>query len=170
MNTVTIHESGMVFGPFAEDSVFLIEKSPAYDAVRQGIKIVEFVLHHGKPSALWFVEAKTRPANPGGDRFLDFRREMVEKFGNSVSLFVAIRLGHHPPHEQNIPPVLRSAPLNAPSARLLLVVKHADDAWLPELQNAVAAALRGTVRVWGLEPNSVIVLNESRARKYGIVS
>ena len=40
---ITITESGMIFGPFADQQVYLIEKSDAYTNLGEGVKVVEFV-------------------------------------------------------------------------------------------------------------------------------
>ena len=41
---VRISESGMVFGEYAEENVFQIEKSKLHDKIGNGIKVVEFIL------------------------------------------------------------------------------------------------------------------------------
>ena len=39
----SIHESGVVFGPYDEKDLFYIEKSNLYESLRAGAKTVEFI-------------------------------------------------------------------------------------------------------------------------------
>ena len=61
---MTIPESGMTFGPFAQDQVFHIEKSKLYTGkgIRDnGVQTVEFILKRtGKRVSLAFIEASFR--------------------------------------------------------------------------------------------------------------
>ena len=60
--TISIEESGMIFGPFSEDQLFPIENSPLSKKIGDGIKVAEFVLLRDlqdKPQEVWFVEAKS---------------------------------------------------------------------------------------------------------------
>ena len=55
-----IVESGVNFGPYAEDNLFYIEKSDLYKSLGAGIKTTEFVLRANElEPAILFVEAKT---------------------------------------------------------------------------------------------------------------
>ena len=60
-----IVESGVNFGPYAEDNLFYIEKSDLYKSLGAGIKTTEFVLRANElEPAILFVEAKTNAPNP----------------------------------------------------------------------------------------------------------
>lgn len=43
--SITINESGMTFGPYAESVCFQIENSPIYTHLGKDVKMVEFVLN-----------------------------------------------------------------------------------------------------------------------------
>ena len=60
---VTITESGVTFGPFAQDAVFRVESSPCADRLG-GIKACEFVWWSADDSKLVFIEAKSTVPNP----------------------------------------------------------------------------------------------------------
>ena len=51
----------------------------------------------------------------------------------------------------------------------MLVVNGHEDAWCPPLQDALAKALRATVKTWALKPTAVAVINEKTARAKGLV-
>ena len=54
--TVTINESGMVFGPFAENNIFYLEKALQENPVGRGVCKVEFIARvgssAGEPSSI----------------------------------------------------------------------------------------------------------------------
>lgn len=55
MTTQPIVESGMTFGPYPDGRCFYIEKSKAYAAIQQDVKMAEFLLlrmDNGKPPVL----------------------------------------------------------------------------------------------------------------------
>ena len=95
MTTELIFESGMTFGPYPEGRCFYIEKSSCYAAIREHVKMAEFLLlrtSHGN-QVIWVVEAKSsapRPEtqpNPGTKQDFDiFIAEIREKLINAFSL------------------------------------------------------------------------------------
>lgn len=89
---VTISESGMVFGPFATDRCFEIEKCSAYKKIKGGVKIAEFVWLRDDltPPTIWIVEAKSsspRPAPP--QPFNEFIAEIREKLLNALTMVLS---------------------------------------------------------------------------------
>ena len=88
MTSKHITESDMKFGPYPCDRVFHIEKSNTYDAVKEGVKIAEFLLlrdNGGNRHSLWVVEAKLSGPRPGV-RFESFIAAVREKMINAFSL------------------------------------------------------------------------------------
>lgn len=93
---ITIIESGMTFGPFAETHCFKIEDSPLHQSAQPGIQIAEFLLvrdgNENKPPQVWIVEAKSSTPNPGSallgaaDTFAAFIAEIMEKLLNALTL------------------------------------------------------------------------------------
>ncbi len=85
--SVIITESGMRFGPFDEEDIFLIEKSQLYKSLGENIKAIEFVLCQQK-NAICFIEAKSSSPKPyNNEDFNPFILELYEKFAHSIELF-----------------------------------------------------------------------------------
>ena len=76
---VRISESGMVFGEYAEENVFQIEKSKLHDKIGNGIKVVEFILIN-EPNKLNFIEAKSSSPQP--------REDNMERFDCYLALII----------------------------------------------------------------------------------
>ena len=66
---ITIAESGMTFGPFADTHCFQIENSLLHNSAQPGVQIAEFLLiqngQENQPPQVWIVEAKSSTPNPG---------------------------------------------------------------------------------------------------------
>lgn len=81
---ITITESEMTFGPFPEENVFQIEKSPCYDKLWKcrGVKPCEFILL--QENKLFFIEAKTSsPRTPSEDS--NRTSQQVSKFSAYIN-------------------------------------------------------------------------------------
>ena len=172
MTSKRITESGMKFGPYPCDRIFHIEKSNTYDAVKEGVKIAEFLLlrgNGGKGHSLWVVEAKLSGPRPGAE-FGDFIAQVREKMVNAFSLGWASRLGRHDRAGEELPKPFRKLDLSKVRVRFVLVIKTHKDEWLPHVDEAMKKALRSTVKTWGLGSNSVLVLNEKGARRHDLIA
>ena len=53
--------------------------------------------------------------------------------------------------------------------RFVLVVREHPESWLPPLADALKRRLNATFKVWAFSPNSVVVLNDKMALKYGLI-
>lgn len=174
---VVIQESGMLFGEYAEESVYQIEKDPLYQRLnRHGIRCCEFLLKRG--SRLYFVEAKTtcpgqrETQNPEEkteeEREEDYPRyihDIVTKMRHSLSLYASALLARQ--ENSAIPAPLRSPDLSGKDIRLVLVVKNAEEAWLIPLQDKLRKELKQELRIWNV--NDIFVINEDRARRKGFL-
>jgi hypothetical protein len=180
MKLLEFEESDMNFGPFSENECFRIEHSSLYKSVNrgskkeEGVKIAEFILlrkGRDQESALWVVEAKSsspRPeTRPGFDGFIS---EISEKLVNAFSLCYAACLKRHPDTFTEFPLSFRSLDVEKTNVRFILIIKGHEDSWLPPLQEALSKALRVTVIIWAFTPDSVAVINDDIARKYGLIS
>ncbi|MCY4174304.1 MAG: hypothetical protein OXF25_09655 [Cyanobacteria bacterium MAG CAR3_bin_5] len=175
---ITITESGMRFGPFAQDKCFYVEASKVYEAIQDGVKIAEFLLlrNNGSTSnnnpVIWIVEAKSsspHPDNPSGNfgRFID---EIKQKLVNALSLGLASVLGRHPQDEPELPFAFKKLRLSQVQVKFVVVMKdHPDDALSP-ITDALKEALHPTIKTWAFDPASVIVLNEALAREHGLIN
>ena len=172
MTSKHITESDMNFGPYPCDRVFHIEKSNAYDAVKEGVKIAEFLFlrdNGGKRHSLWVVEAKLSGPRPGAG-FGDFIEQVREKMINAFSLGWASCLGRHDRAGKELPNPFRKLDLSKVQVRFVLVIKTHKDEWLPDVDEAMKKALRPTVKTWGLGSNSVLVLNDKGARRHKLIA
>ena len=74
---ITITESGMNFGPFAQDDCLELEKCSTYFRIRNGVKVAEFaVIRQQKDMrVVWIVEAKSSaPKHTNKDDFTVYIR------------------------------------------------------------------------------------------------
>lgn len=90
---VTIEESGVSFGPFAEDSLFHIEKSLHVQSV-SGIKVCEFIWWSAEQRKLFFIEAKSSvPSSINSKQeYKDYFIAISEKLENSLQILLAASL------------------------------------------------------------------------------
>jgi hypothetical protein len=69
----------------------------------------------------------------------------------------------------DIPDPFRHLALSTLDARLILVINGHKKEWLDPLKDALSKALHATVKVWGLAPSAVIVLNDDLARRHNLI-
>jgi hypothetical protein len=178
MTTLTISESGMVFGPFPSDTCFYIEKSNIYQSIQKGVKISEFLLlrkvETGSP-VIWVVEAKQSTPNlestesNSKDKFDSFIEEIRDKLLNGFLLGVAISLNRHNDAQSELPEAFRKLTIHDTDFRLVLVIKGHESSWLPPLQDALRQKLFAVAKVWGMASNAVAVINDDIAKKNGLI-
>ncbi len=173
MTDLAFEESGMVFGPFPDGHCFRIEKSRCYLDIKQGVKMVEFVVLRPKPGttpAIWIVEAKSsspRPTTqPDFEKYID---DIGVKLANGLVLVLAACLGRHPNCQAEVPDGFRSLDFGATVIRFVLVIKGHPEEWLVPLRDALEQALKPLVKTWAVGPGPVVVLNEELARRYGLI-
>lgn len=172
MTTQAINESGMTFGPYPVGNCYYIEKSECYAAVKEGVKMAEFLLlqQQKRGRALWVVEAKSSSPRPETQpNFDEFINEIRTKFTNAFLLVVAALLQRHPAAKAELPSTFKALDLRVQEFRFVLVINGHKEEWLASLQNALALALKPLVRTWALPTASVAVLNQDVAKKYGLI-
>ena len=177
---ITIAESGMTFGPFAETHCFQIENSLLHNSAQPGVRIAEFLLiQNGQgnlPPQVWIVEAKSSTPNPGSplpgaaETFSDFIAEIRDKLLNALTLGLTACIGRHANAGQVLPQAFTGLPLDRTVIRLVLVINGHKAEWLPPLQDALTQALRVTSRTWDLGTGSVVVMNDTLARQRGLIA
>ncbi|TCP12531.1 hypothetical protein [Simplicispira metamorpha] len=167
MTTDAIIESGMTFGPYPAGQCFYIEKSACYRQVGQGVKMAEFLLlrQQEQGPTLWVVEAKSSCPS----EFTAYMDEIRVKLTNAFMLGVAACLGRHTAAKEELPEAFKNLALKTASFRFVLVIKGAPDEHLAALQNTLGAVLKPVIKTWAMSPTSVVVLNEIRAQKYGLI-
>lgn len=173
MTTQPIIESSMTFGPYPDGYCFHIENSTAYQKVRDGVPMAEFLLlrsKNGNPYSVWVVEAKSSAPQPGNKMSFDeYIEDIKGKLTNALSLGLAVCLKRHAAAATELPEPFKSLDLSVADFRLLLVIHGHQDAWLPPLKDALSKALRSTVKIWALSATAVEVINDSLARQYGLI-
>lgn len=177
---ITIAESGMTFGPFADTHCFQIENSLLHNSAQPGVKIAEFFLiQNGQvnmPPQVWIVEAKSSAPNPGSplpgaaENYAGFIDEIRNKLLNALTLGVTACIGRHAKAMQALPQEFTNLPLGQTVFRLVLVINGYEKKWLPPLQDALTQALRVTSRTWDLGAGSVVVMNDTLARQRGLIA
>ena len=177
---ITIEESGMRFGPFAETHCFQIENSPLHNSAQPGVQIAEFLLiknvQDDEPPQVWIIEAKSSSPNPnsllpdGAENFLGFIAEIRDKMLNTLTLGVTACIGRHANAGQALPQAFTDLPLGRTVFRLVLVINGHKEKWLPPLQDALVKELRVTSKTWNLGARSVVVMNDTMARDHGLIA
>ena len=124
---VTINESGMTFGPFAENQVYQIEKSEAYTHLGEGIKVVEFV-YKQNDDKLFFVEANSSSPKPSGGDFKKYIEDISKKFVHSFDLWLSLNLKRR---QDDISEEILDVQTSNQIFRFILVIKGHEKSWLP---------------------------------------
>ncbi len=156
------NESNMRFGPFSESDCFRIEESQTYQEIRQGVKIAEFALIRPKsdsnPVSLWIVEAKSSSPRPNTQpNFREFIEEIQVKLTNTLNLTLATCLKRHKTW-QELPESFQKLDWTNIRFVLILVIQGHDEAWLPELKDALKYALQSTRQIWGGSVKSEVLV------------
>jgi hypothetical protein len=173
MTTDPIIESGLTFGMFPEGACFYIEKSKTYQQIQEGVKMAEFILlrqNEGKAPTIWVIEAKSSAPQPSNS--LDFDKyieEIRSKLTNALTLAINICLKRHPDGNIELSQEFKQLDLTSVNFLLILVINNFQEAWLPPLQDALAKALRPTIKIWALSPPAVLVLNEDGAKRKNLI-
>ncbi|WP_017325525.1 hypothetical protein [Synechococcus sp. PCC 7336] len=172
MNTISISESGMDFGLHPAGNLFYIEKSRSYQNIQSRVRIAEFLLlHPSHNTKFYIIEAKSSSPKPQTQpSFDEFIKEICEKFANSLALFMAVYLKRHSSTCCELPQSFQNLAIDKADFRLTLIIKGHKEDWLQPLQDALRKALYPMVRTWDMSPNSVLVLNDTIARRYKLIS
>lgn len=165
-----------MFGPYQDGHCFEIENSSILKKINakakqgEGVKIAEFLLlgtANGK-TTISIIEAKAS-APQNAEKTDKYVNEVQEKFTNSLSLFVAIYLERHRGDSSELSDSFKQTDLSNVNFILILVIQNYQGSWLQPLEHKLKKALKKTVRLWNINLNSVIVLNEAGARKRGLI-
>ena len=113
---------------------------------------------------LWGI---TRPeTQPGFDGFIE---EIRAKLTNAFLLGMAAHLQRHPHAQKELPADFRSSEFLQHTVRFVLVIHGHKAEWLPPLKDELSRVMRPLVRTWGITGYPVIVLNDTMARKVGLI-
>ena len=157
---MTISESDMTFGDYAEENVLWLEKLQAYTASLRphGVKSCEFALLRGETEkALCFIEAKK--SSP--QELERYAGDIAEKLRHSLMLYENILLERQTAVELPLP--FRGLDHGKCRIYLILVIRDAKAEWLPPIQDRLRQLTAAERRLFRTEP--ILVLNEEQARK-----
>lgn len=164
---IEIEESGILFGPFAEDLVYENDKSkvlPRY------VKAVEFTLLNNAGNRLVFVEAKSSWSNPANKEDFEHNADaVVEKMVDSLSTLAAAHLGKQPDIKNELPGKIRSFKWQKCDIYLRLVIPTFKDSWLPPISDALRTKLKHFLASFGIPANHFQVVNERMARQQKLI-
>ncbi len=165
---VTIEESGVTFGPFVEDVLFHIEKSPHVQGLT-GIKVCEFVWWSADQGKLVFVEAKSSVPNRvnSEQEYENYFAEIQEKLENSLQLLLTASLSRPETLGDELGAGMADVDWQQTDIRLYLVIPRAPLDALDPLSDKWAGLLKRHLRIWKA---SAKVINESLARKEGLLN
>ncbi|WP_150050819.1 hypothetical protein [Methylomonas rhizoryzae] len=176
---ITILESGMSFGPFSEDHVFFIEKSPALLELNkssnkgEGIAIAEFLLIKSEKSRNYIsiIEAKTSSPKPGNTEDFDkYIGDIKSKLSNSLHLFVSYYLNRHSSGFSELPNQFKKFSLQNIDFEFILVIKTSEDAWLRPVLDSLRPALKPLMKIWNISPTAIKVFNEAEAIRHQLAN
>ena len=171
METKTIPESGMTFGPFDEDLVFHVEKSQTYKNIEENVKICEFFYLDRKNAneRVVILEAKSSSPHPGNKTdFPNYTWEILEKFSNTMQLAISTLLFRHESAKQEVPQPFKKLNLETANFHFILVIRGHKSEWLDPLKSELAHLLIPTKKLWNLKEPVITVINEDIARKRGL--
>ena len=167
--TISIEESGMIFGPFEDEKIFQIETSPLFTRLGKGLKIAEFVLLRdfpAKPREAWFIEAKSNAPL----QHAVFVEEIRQKFTNSVQLTFAACLKRHGQAEEHLSEAFVNLNLETCTLKCVLVINKFPKAWMPALRDSLNKAMSSLTKTMGFKPGSIIVINDEMARAHNLIN
>lgn len=165
-----IPESDMRFGQFEEMNLFHIENSQLYEKMGSGIKTVEFILRYNKNSII-FLEAKKSCPNSDNrydseekeKKFEECYLAITDKFIESLQIYIAAILDKYEDISEIGTKLLDIKSFRGIQIKCVLVIKNADERWLPGVMAELKERLKTYRKIWGIE---VAVLNEELAGKY----
>ncbi len=165
---VTITESGVIFGNFAQDDCYQIEHSQGHKSLGEGFKMVEFTYLSNKK--LYVVEAKSsipRPTTqPDYDKYWD---EIFEKFENALTLQMMAFVKRNQSAEAELPQNHKRINWQQTSLELRLVIPTVPTQHLAPITHKFRKHLYKLRKLWSISDTHMFVINEEKARLEGLL-
>lgn len=159
---ITIEESGMTFGPFAESSFYRIEESMF---LPENVKPVEFIWCSPKGS-LCFVEAKSSFARPDNDKDFETNIHVIcSKFTDSLTVMLATKLGRQPKMQQELPADIEHLDWANTTVKFILVLPNFKKDGLKDIKHKLEIEMKHVRKAFGFRQTDIAVLNQSLASK-----
>lgn len=164
---IEIAESGVIFGPFEEGSVFQIEKS---EHLPTHVKPVEFAFVSPKNSALVLVEAKSSFSRPENKTDFDKNiQEIYQKLVDSLTVLISTKVGRHDEISNELPVLIRELEWGSLPIYLRLVIPTFQDSWLVPITDALRIRLKHFLASLGVSELNFQVLNQRLATQQGLL-
>ena len=166
----------MCFGPYPSTHIFRIENSKAYIKISKCLPIAEFWLLRDKapPEAsqhVFIVEAKSSSPNPRNHPdFDDYLNDIRDKLTNALVLGIGLCTGLHKNGNDELPTAFAKLDLTTVDIKLVLIINGHKEAWLVPLKDALKKKLYPIVKMLGLSPTSIIILNHEQAESNQFIS
>jgi hypothetical protein len=167
--SIVVDESGMRFGPFAENDLFPVEKVLDEHPLGDGICKVEFLVRgdgEGTGSSVMLVEARSSIPRHSDAFFHDIHAKML----HSLTVWVATVCGRHPHLRAHVPERLCNVRHLALPVRLVLVIPSAPTDALSPLTDKFRRYFRIDRKLWGIRDQDIRVVNRSRAVRLGLAA
>jgi hypothetical protein len=174
MGQVKILESGLWFGPFLRENVFLLEShSQQKGMFSKGSipKMAEFAWSdlNGRRPKVWIVEAKMSIANQQDPvRFDENLKEWSIKLANAITMIAGIKAGAFRPDADlsDVPAYLQERALRDLQFFLVVVLNAGwcTDTHCQAIQIELRKKLAEPLRAWGMPRDSVYVYNRDMAQ------
>lgn len=165
MEKITIEESGMLFGEYPKDSVFRIEECALLRSI-DSAKPVEFILL--KDLCLFFVEAKTSSPKDHEVFVTEVEKKMSHSFYFWISIFSGVRSYDSVGIQEDSK--LRDIPADVVrGTKFILVIRNAKGEYLPPIRDSLIGKMKLFLKLMGVSPMGVMVLNEELAKNKGFI-
>ena len=169
----TVEESGVIFGEFEEEQLFVIEYSDVHKKAGEGIKTVEFV-YLTKNDNLLFVEAKKSCPNAANRyedankeiKYEEYYSEITDKFIDSINMYAATALGRYNDCTSVGKKLRNKDSYEKTKLRFILVITNAEDDWLMGPKAELEERLLRYRKIWKAD---ILVLNRQTAKDFGLV-
>ena len=165
MPDITFSESGMTFC-YPDTDLFRIEESPTYESLGRKVKICEAIV--AKSGKVILIEAKSSFSKPGNKE--DFRKnieDIYEKFLYSLLLYTGILIDRPYTKKTTISHKLSISAIKGSEIHCRLIIKGFKPEWLSPVNEAIQLRCHLLRRVFSID--SVLVIDDSRARKKGLI-
>lgn len=166
-----IRESSVDFGPFEEENLFHIEKSPLREILGKGLKSVEFITL--KEQKVIFLEAKSSFPNPHNktseEEFQKYYDDIGQKLIDSFKIFLPGIMGmweDAPEIGENLKSIF---PIRDYKLEFILVITSEGirEEWLGSPKLELEKELIEYRKIWNME---IKVLTQDLAKAYGLIA
>lgn len=165
--SISIQESDMIFGDYAEEDVFELEKVLTAKKLGDHVCKVEFIVRTGvgKASAVAFIEAKSSIPKESDNFFSGVCLKMT----HSLTVWFAAVCGRHENLSTFLPSNLRHFSHLKLPIKLILVLPTVPDDRLQPMSDKLRQMLKSEQKIWAIKSSDINVINRTRAEKIGLI-